>query len=388
MKVFIFASGFRPTFLLAGIAALTLIPVWVAVWAFGVSLGSSWPPTLWHAHEMLFGFIGAAIAGFMLTAVPSWTGRRGFAGAPLILLSVLWLAGRLMILSARHFPAALVLGVDVSFLLFLAVLLAPPLVRARNRNALLLVILIALAGCNVGFHAALMRHDVNVASHILYCAVDIVLLMVTVIGGRILPAFTSSGLRANGTKVTLRTWPLMTGLSIAAMAQVLLVDIFYPNSTGAGTIAGLAAVIQMLRLLQWRSQSTLRLPILWILHIGYVWLPVGLALKCAALLGGPAFSAFWLHALTVGALATMIMGVMSRAALGHTGRPLEAAPLTVTAYVLLSFAAAVRVFGLSAGLSYPIVIVLSASFFTVAFGCFLFSYGPILWSPRVDGKAG
>lgn len=384
----IFASGFRPTFLMAGLAALTLIPAWVAVWAFGAPLGSSWPPTLWHAHEMLFGFIGAAIAGFMLTAVPSWTGQRGFAGTPLVLLSALWLAGRVVIISAGHWPAALILAVDVSFLVFLAILLAPPLIRTRNRNALLLVILIALAGCNVGFHAALMRHDVNVASHILYYAVDIVLLMVTVIGGRILPAFTTSGLRAQGSAVTLRAWPLMSGLSIAAMAQVLLVDIFFPNSIAAGTIAGLAAVIQALRLLQWRSQTTLRLPILWILHVAYAWLPIGLALKCAALLGGFALSAFWLHALTVGALATMIMGVMSRAALGHTGRPLEADPLTVTAYALLCLAAITRVFGLSAGLSYPIVIVLSASFFTVAFACFLFVYVPILSSPRADGKAG
>jgi uncharacterized protein involved in response to NO len=387
MQSRILASGFRPTFVMAGFAALILIPAWVAIWAFGAPLDSSWPPTLWHAHEMLFGFVGAAIAGFLLTAVPSWTGQRGSAGWPLIALVALWLAGRILIATASHWPGAVVLGVDVSFIFYLSVLLAFPLIRARNRNILLLGVLLALGICNVLFHVALLHRDVNAASHVIYCTVDIVLLIVTIIGGRILPAFTQSGLRANGTSVTLSSWRI-SGLSIAVMMQVLLVDTFFPNSVGAGAIAGLAAVIQALRLLQWRSRATVRLPILWILHVSYVWLPIGLALKCAALYSGPAISAFWLHALTVGVLATMIMGVMTRVALGHTGRPLEAAPLTVTAYVLLCLAAATRVFGLSAGFSYPIVIMLSASFFTVAFACFLWVYVPILWSPRIDGEAG
>lgn len=121
----IFASGFRPTFLMAGLAGLTLIPVWVAVWAFGAPLGSDWPPTLWHAHEMLFGFVGAAIAGFLLTAVPSWTAQQGFAGLPLIVLSALWLVGRIVIVSASHWPSALVLGIDVSFLFLLSMLSRP-----------------------------------------------------------------------------------------------------------------------------------------------------------------------------------------------------------------------------------------------------------------------
>jgi uncharacterized protein involved in response to NO len=305
----------------------------------------------------------------------------------LIVLSTLWIAGRFVIVSASHIPAAVVLTIDVSFLVFLSILLASPLIRSHNRNSVLLLVLVALAACNGAFHVALMRHDVNTASHILYCAIDIVLIMITIIGGRILPAFTMSGLRARGSAVTVRSWPVMTPLAIGAMAVVLIVDVIWPSSAAAGVVAGFAALIQALRLLQWRSRQAVGVPILWILHVSYAWLPVGLALKCAALLGGFALSAFWLHALTVGVLATMIMGVMSRAALGHTGRSLEAEPLTVAAYVLLCLAAVTRVFGLSAGFSYPLIIVLSASFFTVAFACFLFVYFPILWSPRVDGKA-
>ena len=388
MALRIFASGFRPAFFLAGLAALILMPAWIAVWLFGAPLGTTWPPTLWHAHEMIFGFVGAAIAGFLLTAVPSWTGQRGFAGFPLVVLVSLWLCGRIIIATGAWWPAGVVLAVDVGFLIGLAALLAPPLLRSRNRNTPLLLVLALLAACNAAFHLALMRRDAGAASHALLIAIDMILLMVTVIGGRILPAFTSSGLRASGSAVTLRAWPRITGITIVLMIAVVLVDLRWPDSRAAGIIAGVAAISQLVRLAQWRSTATLTLPILWILHAAYAWLPLGLALKSAALLTGAAISAFWLHALTVGVLATMIMGVMTRAALGHTGRPLDAAPLTLSGYVLLLLAAISRVFALSAGLPYPLVIALSGSLFTAAFACFLLQYAPILWGPRADGKSG
>jgi uncharacterized protein involved in response to NO len=361
---------------------------WIAVWLFGAPLGNSWPPTLWHAHEMIFGFVGAAIAGFLLTAVPSWTGQRGFAGFPLIILVSLWLCGRIVIASGAFWPAGVVPAVDVGFLVCLAVLLAPPLLRSRNRNTPLLLVLVLLAACNGAFHWALMRRDAGAASHALLIAIDMILLMVTVISGRILPAFTSSGLRVSGSAVSLRSWPAITGITIALMIAVALVDLRWPDGPTAGIIAGVAAVSHLIRLAQWRSTATLKLPILWILHVSYAWLPLGLALKSVALLKGYAISAFWLHALTVGALATMIMGVMTRAALGHTGRVLEVGPLTISGYFALLLAAIIRVFGLSAGLSYPLVIALSGSLFIAAFACFLIEYTPILWGPRADGKPG
>ncbi len=388
MRSRLFASGFRPTFLIAGLAAFALIPAWVAIWVFGVPLGTNWPPTLWHAHEMVFGFVGAAIAGFLLTAVPSWTGHRGFAGLPLQILVAVWILGRFLIASGASWPAEAVLGVDVGFLVLLGGLLAPALLRARNRNTPLLLVLLLLATCNAVFHRALMRHDAAAASHSLLMAVDIALLMVTVIGGRILPAFTSSGLRASGSRAAIRAWPHTTEAAIVSMAAVALADLMWPNSRAAGVVAGIAAIVQALRLAQWRSAATLGQPILWVLHLGYAWLPLGLALKSAALLGGFAGSAFWLHALTIGVLATMIMGVMTRAALGHTGRPLVAQPLTVAAYVLLALAAITRVFGLGLGLPYSLVILLSASLWTTAFFFFLWTYAPILCSPRADGKSG
>lgn len=375
--------------MMAGLAAVLLVPAWVAVWVFGAPLTTQWPPTLWHAHEMVFGFIAAAVAGFLLTAVPSWTGQRGFAGLPLVILVAVWLCGRIFIATGAFWSPLLVLTVDVAFLVTLAVLIAPPLLRAGNRNTPLLLVLLLLAGCNVAFHVSLLHRNPAVASHWILIAIDIALLLVTVIGGRILPAFTTSGLKANGIGAKMRTLPWIGQACIAAMLGVIVVDALSPDSRAAGVLAGLVAILQAARLLQWRSGATLRTPILWVLHLGYAWLPVGFALKCAAFLGGFAASAFWLHALTIGVLATMIMGVMTRAALGHSGRPLVASPLIVAAYWFLLLAALIRVFGLGViGLNYVSVLVLSALFWTAAFALFLLVYIPILWLPRADGKAG
>ncbi len=385
----LFASGFRPTFLAAGLAAALLIPAWVAVAVFGAPLASAWPPTLWHAHEMVFGFVAPAIAGFLLTAVPNWTGGRVFSGAPLAALVTLWLLARLMIASSLHWPPSWVGAADVAFLPLLAVLIAPPLWRASRRNTPLLAVLALLAACNAVFHGSLARHDPVTAQRAVLLAIDVALLLVTVIGGRILPAFTANALRAGGDPPALRTWRGSTPAAIAAMVAVALVDLWRPESGAAAAVAALAAAVQAARLWQWRSERTLGQPILWVLHAAYAWLPIGLALKAAALWWGPAWSAFWLHALTIGVLATMILGVMTRAALGHTGRRLEADARIVAAYGLLLGAAGLRVFGLAVlRLGYPSVIVLSACCWTAAFGLFTVVYAPMLWRSRVDGKAG
>jgi uncharacterized protein involved in response to NO len=389
MQSRLFASGFRATFLIAGVAAAVLVPLWVLIWGFGWSLSSTWPPTMWHAHEMVFGFIAASIAGFLLTAVPSWTGGRGFAGPPLIFLVSLWLAARVLIATSAQWPAIAIALVDVAFLVTLAVLVTPPLLRSQNRNTPLLLVLTLLAACNATSHWALAHRDADMAYHAILIAIDITLLLVTVIGGRIVPAFTANALKASGAAVALRSWPWVTPAAVVAMLVVGLADLFWLNSPISGVAAGVAAVIQAVRLLQWRSVATLRQPIVWALHLGYAWLPIGLALKSLALLSGLAIAAFWLHALTIGVLATMIVAVMTRASLGHTGRALVVDPTICVAYLLLPAAALVRVFGLSVfGLPYPFVIVISACCWTAAFGIFLVVYAPILWSARADGKPG
>ena len=389
MRCSLFAYGFRPFFLAAGISALVLVPWWAGAFAFGLPLGSDWPPTLWHAHEMLFGFIAAAIAGFLLTAVPSWTGQRGFAGRPLVLLATVWALGRLLVGSSGLWPLALVAALDLAFLPALAGMLAWPLLRSRNRNTPLLVVLGLLWLANATFYRALAHGNAALAATALRIGIDIVLLLMTVIGGRIIPAFTSSGLKARGDSGALHAWPGITPAAIAAMAIVAVLDILGADSRSAGIAALVAGLIQLLRLLQWRPLQTLRTPLVWVLHLAYAWLPVGLLLKATALLSGAAVAAFWLHALTIGALTTMILAVVTRATLGHTGRPLAASPVVVAAYLLLASAAVVRVFGLVfLGHRYPAVIVLSALLWTASFAAFLVVYAPMLCLPRADGKPG
>lgn len=389
MKSSLFAYGFRAQFLLAGCAALLLVPVWASNYALGTPLGSGWPPTLWHAHEMLFGFIGSAMAGFLLTAVPSWTGERGFAGRPLMLLAGIWLAARALIASSAVWPATLVAAVDLSFLPVLGVLVGLPLLRTRNRNRLLLLVLALLWLCDLVFHGALLRADPPRALHALQVGIDLVLLMVTVVGGRLVPAFTTVALRPLGASAGVRDRGAFTVLAVSAMVLVTLTDAFTAPPALAGGVAALAALVQAMRLLQWAPWRTLRLPIVWVLHLGYAWLPVGLGLKAVALLSGAALGAFWLHALTIGALTTMIVAVMSRASLGHTGRALVVHPLTTLAYLLLTAAALIRVFGLTAfHLNYVSVIVLAALCWFSAFALFIGVYAPILWRPRADGKPG
>lgn len=381
--------GFRPFFLGAGLAAMLLIPWWAASYAFGIPLATSWPPTLWHAHEMLFGFIVAAVAGFLLTAVPSWTGARGFAGWPLALVSGLWLLARIAVATSQLWPLAAVAALDLAFLPAIAVLVLPPLVRARNRNTPLLAVLAALWAADVAFYWGLYHRNDGESLHALILGIDIVLLLITVIGGRIVPAFTASALKQRAIGGGVRTWPGLTEVAVGSMIALALSDLFVPDGVIAGVIAAIAAAAQAARLAQWQTFKTLRQPIVWVLHLAYVWLPIGLGLKAAALLTGAAPAAFWLHALTIGAAATMIVAVMTRASLGHTGRPLIVDPVIALAYLLLTAAAFVRVFGLAVlRISYPEVILAAAFLWTAAFVLFIWIYAPMLLAPRVDGKPG
>jgi uncharacterized protein involved in response to NO len=388
MKLSLFDYGFRPNFLAAGVAALLLVPLWALSFSFGIPLGTRWPPTLWHGHEMVFGFVAAAIAGFLLTAVPSWTGRRGFAGLPLAGLAALWLAARL----AVYVPAVsapVLAALDVAFLPGLALLIAPALLRAANRNSPVLIVLAALAACNGAFHWAAAHGNAPQAEAWLKTAINVLLVLATVIGGRILPAFTNSALAARGLGAGHPGSRALDLATTGAMVAIVVVDIPWPATRAAGVMAILAALAHAARLARWRTPKTWRDPIVWVLHVGYVWIPVGLALKGVAILRGSAFSAFWLHALTVGALSTLILAVMTRASLGHTGRALRAGPATVAAYCLLTGAACLRVFGLAVvGGGYPAIVLAAALLWTSAFALFVTSYGPMLARPRVDGRKG
>src|SRR5215469_3007217 len=249
----LFAYGFRPFFLAAGVAAAVIVPWWAATLAWGVPLATSWPATLWHGHEMLFGFIVAAIAGFLLTAVPSWTGARGFAGWPLAVLAGLWLIGRVGVSAAAVLPWPAMAALDLSFLPALAGFVLVPLVRARNRNSPLLAVLLALWLTDLAFYRGLAHGDSVFARHALLVGIDIVLLLVTVIGGRIVPTFTSSALKQQGIGISLHAWRGMTPLAIGIMLAAIIFDVLRPESVAAGAVALAAGVIQAVRLAQWRT---------------------------------------------------------------------------------------------------------------------------------------
>ena len=381
------AYGFRPFFLLSGLFALIAVPAWLVVYRIGATPLGAMPGQLWHAHEMIFGFVVAAMSGFLLTAVPSWTGHRGFAGPPLLALTLTWLAGRMAFACGQILPVPVLATLDLAFLPALAALLAPPLLRERNRNIAMLGVLTALWAADAVFLAALSGGNVELGSRALLAATNIALLLLTIIGGRIVPAFTGNALRRADASFTLHSYPWIERILPAAMLAVIVVDAWQPRNIIAGVLALAVAILQAWRLSGWRSLRTRGDPILWVLHVAYAWLPLGFALKAIARLTDAGWAQYWQHALGIGALATMILAVTTRASLGHTGRPLVVHPAIAIAYGLVTLAALIRVAGsaLWPG-EYFAVLLAAGACWTAAFGIFVAVYGPILTAPRADGR--
>jgi uncharacterized protein involved in response to NO len=385
----LFDYGFRPFFLLAGLYALAIVPVWLYFYAHHGAPFGALPAMYWHSHEMLYGFVVAAVAGFLLTAAPSWTGARGFAGTPLIIVVGLWTAGRVAMGTVGDAPFWVTAVAELALLPAVAALLIPPLFRSQNHNRPLLAVLGLLWLIDAAFLVSLRNGDIVLAARTMTLAVDFVLVLVTVIGGRIVPAFTANALRRRGETpdIVSRRW--LEIAVIASMVAIALADVFAPNGKLTGLIAALAAVAHAIRLSGWRSFRTGGEPILWVLHVAYAWLPLGLALKACWLLGGVEWAMKWQHALTMGVLATMILAVMTRASLGHTGRPLVVSRVIAVAYVLLTLGVFVRVFG---GVLWPERYALAMSIaglaWVLSFLLYLIVYTPILIGPRADGKPG
>ncbi len=383
----LFHYGFRPFFLLSGLAACGLLAAWL-----GVLLTGEWPDgpmgaSGWHAHEMLFGMIAAAIAGFLLTAVPSWTGTRAASGWPLIGLSGLWLAGRVALFPWTGAPPLLAALLDLAFFPALAVVLAGPLMRAgKARNSAFLLLLALLFTANLLIHLEWLEWVEDGVDLGLTLGLGVVLMMVTVIGGRILPAFTRNGLGRNGGDVA--SWPWVERATLGLTVALIPAGMFDADGGAFGGLALAAALAHALRLVGWRGWRAWRQPILWALHLGYLWIPVALLLKALhALAGIPA--AAGVHALTIGAFATLILAVMTRAALGHTGRRVVAAPLTVMAYALLTLAAVARTASPLLPVDWVWPSLQGAGLaWLAAFALYLLAYAPILLAPRVDGQPG
>lgn len=383
----LFQYGFRFFFLFSGVAAVGLLAAWL-----GVLVTGEWPEhavgaSAWHAHEMLFGMVVAAVAGFLLTAVPSWTGTRAVSGAPLMALAALWIAGRVAVFPWTGMPEPVAAVIDVAFLPGLGIALARPLVKAGKwRNSAFLILIGLLTAANLLIHLDWLEMLDGGADAGFALGLGIVLMMVTVIGGRILPAFTRNGLGKDGLGV--RSWPMVERPTLVLTLALIPATMAAPESAVTGSIALAAAVAHAVRLAGWQGWKAWRSPILWILHVGYLWVPVALTLRgLHALAGLPAASGT--HAMTVGAFATLILAVMSRASLGHTGRPLTVSRATVAAYVLLTLAAA----GRTASPLLPVdwvwgALQWSGYAWVAAFALYLVAYAPVLLAPRADGRPG
>jgi uncharacterized protein involved in response to NO len=379
--------GLRPFFLLTALSAPAFVVAWLLAMAGVLPLDGAAAPVSWHAHEMLFGFVGAAVAGFMLTAIPNWTGARPVSGRPLAGLAALWVAGRVASLPAlAGDPVAA--AVDLALFPVLGAAVALPLVRAgKARNTAFLALLLLLTAANLMFRLDWLGVAPGLAERGIALAVGVVLTMTAVIGGRIIPTFTRNALKPRGRDGGIGSPPALDAAAIGLTLAMVAADLAAPGSAWAGALALGAALAHAARLARWGGARTLGVPILWVLHLAYLWIPVALALKAAALLAGLPAAAAWMHALTAGAFGTMILAVMSRASLGHTGRPLVTPPATVLAYLLVTAAALARVAAPALpGSLPPDALAAAGALWTLAFALFLVDYAPILLRPRADGR--
>jgi uncharacterized protein involved in response to NO len=383
----ILALGFRPFFLLAALIAAAAVPLWLLIYQGILKPVSHLPPTIWHGHEMVFGFAVAVIAGFLLTAASNWTGRRTATGLGLGALTLLWIAGRAAILVGEGLPSWLVIGIDVAFLPIVAVVLAVPLLAAGNRRNVAFPVLLAILGLiNLSIHlggiGAIDWHP----SRGLRVAIDLVLLMIGVLGGRVIPSFTKNAIP----QARVNPCPKASVLALLSLAAMGVAEVATANPTVTGSVALAAGMINALRMRGWGSAATLRTPILWILHAGYGWLAIGLILRGLAELTDVIPLDAGIHALTLGAIGSMIIGMMSRVALGHTGRSIAPGPLTIAAYWLVNAAALLRVvFALTRDDTLRTVSMMgSGALWSLAFVLFIIVYWPILSRPRADGRAG
>jgi uncharacterized protein involved in response to NO len=380
------ALGFRPFFLLAAIMAAAAVPLWLLIYEGLLEPVSYLPPSVWHGHEMVFGFAIAVIAGFLLTAASNWTGRRTATGLGLGTLAALWIAGRIGFVM-DGIPAWLVAGIDVAFLPILAIVLAIPLLATGNRrNVIFPIVLLVLALINMSIHLGAIGAIDWDPSRGLRVAIDLILLMIGVLGGRVIPSFTKNALP----HARVNPCPKASILALLSLAALAIAEIATGNPFITGSIALAAGLINALRMRGWGSFATFRTPILWILHVGYGWLAAGLILRGMAELTDIIPLDAGIHALTLGAIGSMIIGMMSRVALGHTGRSIIPAPLTVAAYWLVNAAALLRVAFALASSDAPRTASLLGSgvLWSLAFLCFAIVYLPILSRPRADGRPG
>ncbi|WP_257251506.1 NnrS family protein [Burkholderia cepacia] len=376
--------GFRPFYLGGALFGALAILVWLGALHGIVPAGrmTSLNGILWHTHEMIFGFAAAIVAGFLLTAVRAWTSLKTPSGAPLALLWLMWLVGRIAVWSGPELLAAIA---DSAFLPVLMIALLRVLIRARNRHNIFVPVVLGMLGLlNILFHAWVLQGRADLAMRSAGAAVGLLVTLVTIIAGRVTPTFTANAVPG----YTFRRWRVVEALAVPLPLLAFGFDALGASAWLVGSAAGATAVVHGIRLAGWRSWKVGRRPILAILHAAYAWVPVGFGLLMLSTVGLVPHS-IALHALTVGALGGAIIAMITRTALGHTGRKLVAGPTEIACYCLVIAAAVLRVVGplLASGWS-AWWIDAAGLCWCVAFAMYAFQYWPYLTRPRTDGKAG
>jgi uncharacterized protein involved in response to NO len=373
--------GFRPFYLLAGVFSLASIALWAA--QFAGWLGHAlFPDALWHAHEMIFGYAFAVIVGFLFTAACNWTGQPTPSGAALAGIAALWCAGRVFALTPWPLVAAVA---DAAFAIAAAAGIAKPLYASANRrNYFFVALLLAFGAANVAFYLAAQGVIDFSPRRGLQVGLDLVLLVIAVMGGRVIPMFTANAVQGS----TPERRKSIETLALASVLALIAADLLGVAAGIIAAIAAIAAIAHAARLALWKPWVTVRRPILWILHASYAWLIVHFALRALAVVDVVS-ETFATHAFTVGTIGGLTLGMMTRTARGHTGRPLTASRTETAAYALVQLAAVVRVFmPLAVPSLYVASIVASGLLWAAAFLLFTVKFWPILVQPRIDGRAG
>ena len=371
--------GFRPFFLLGSVFACVLMADWV-LQLRGIAFPTFYPGILWHSHELIFGFTAAIISGFLLTAVRNWTGIATLSGAALAGLVLVWLAGR--ILPFTSLPAEIISVADLAFFPLLTLAIAPPILKSGNvRNMVFIFFCLLFFLMNLLVHSDLHGLTTGMAHLGIYGALNLVVLIMLIIGGRVIPFFTERAIPDyQGKRI-----PWLEKVVIPVAVILFLHDLWQPLSDLASVMSGLLAALLLMRLGGWFDKTLLKNPLLWILHLGYLCIALGFLLRAAGPLTG--LSPFlYVHMLTTGGIGLLTLGMMSRVALGHTGRPLVLPGLMKLAFTFMVLAVLARVV-LMAVVNKAFVYDMAGFFWIIAFALFFIVYLPALISPRADEQS-
>jgi len=373
--------GFRPFYLLASIFSVFSVLLWAAQFS-GLVPAVYLSDPLWHGHEMLFGYTTAIIAGFLLTAVRAWTNQPTPSGMPLMGLAALWVAGRVLVLTPFAMTSAIA---NAAFPIAVGLAIAIPLWQSRNtRNYFFAGLLVVMGILIFTMHMAMQGRLALSPRLGLQLELDLVLFIMIVMGGRVIPMFTNNGIP--GTNAIRHA--LVERIALGSVILLFAIDLLQLPQVVAAVIALTACLAHAWRLYLWKPWRTRATPLVWILHAAYAWIVVYLLLRGLTSLGLLAGS-YAVHALTVGAIGGLTLGMMTRTARGHTGRLLVADGFERTMFLLIQLAAVIRVFGGIASPGFYIAsIQLSGVIWAVAFGLYAVRYWPVLTRPRLDGKPG